>query len=217
MLLRSLKDRKPVRVRIAVVWVKTRLSLTWFGKCTVFNVLNNFYCTVTTTDYNTFWQVQLILLFFLHSDASWFFCGLESDREKFSTLHTVQLFKRSGFAVELCDKKKQRVRVKDHRDNVLLQNLFISASEFMFWPCLTYCQGVSCNLLFSCLCLMQHNIPSNQFYVNGVNSVFWLWTTTACWMNKNRHELAGIWGLNFYLNVNFNKINYNKNAFTVYL
>ena len=29
---------------IAVVWVKTLLSLTWFGKCTVFNVLNNFYC-----------------------------------------------------------------------------------------------------------------------------------------------------------------------------
>lgn len=58
---------------IAVVWVKTLLSLTWFGKCTVFYVLNNFYCTVTTTDYNTFWQVQLILLFFLHSDAFCFF------------------------------------------------------------------------------------------------------------------------------------------------
>ena len=58
---------------IAVVWVKTLLSLTWFGKCTVFNVLNNFYCTVTTTDYNTFWQVQLILLSFLHSDAFCFF------------------------------------------------------------------------------------------------------------------------------------------------
>ena len=32
-------------------------------------------------------------------------------------------------------KKKQCARVKDHRINVLLQNLFISASEFMFWPC----------------------------------------------------------------------------------
>ena len=87
---------------IAVVWVKTLLSLTWFCKCTVFNVLNNFYCTVTTTDYNTFWQVQLILLFFLHSDAFCFFCGLESDREKCT------LFKRSGFVVELCDENSMR-------------------------------------------------------------------------------------------------------------
>lgn len=87
---------------IAVVWVKTLLSLTWFGKCKVFNVLNNFYCTVTTTDYNTFWQVQLILLFFLHSDAFCCFCGLESDREKCT------LFKRSGFAVELCGENSMR-------------------------------------------------------------------------------------------------------------
>lgn len=43
---------------------------------------------------------------------------------------------------------------KDHKVNVLLQNLLKSASEFMFWPCLTYCKGVSWNLLFSCLCLM---------------------------------------------------------------
>ena len=85
---------------IAVVWVKTLLSLTWFGKCKVFNVLC--YCTVTTTDYNTFWQVQLILLFFLHSDAFCCFCGLESDREKCT------LFKRSGFAVELCDENSMR-------------------------------------------------------------------------------------------------------------
>ena len=89
---------------IAVVWVKTLLSLTWFGKCTVFNVLNNFYCMYCY--YNWLQYVLTGTINFALLLTLWcillFFCGLESDREKCT------LFKRSGFAVELCDENSMR-------------------------------------------------------------------------------------------------------------